>query len=251
MHTPRTPLSGPGRASTAFTGRTSVFRRRQSAAPSQAHAGPASARPWLRHLQLSLAALTIGVLFVIGRTASDRLHLGNEGVQPALLTGGTVARREAIDRGRSGVTSDYEAQHLVDSASAARPAHGAAEQAGYASGVSLYSCAAGAPSFSWTLTQTGALRNGDGSACLSYVEGDVAFLLTLVPCDSPLVLAFLFHRKSGQVGASLPAAGAEAIFCLDTGDANTQGAPLLLQPCTAVPESPVRAAGVHIASHLL
>ena len=220
---PRTPLVASGRASTVFTGRTSV-RRRHSVTPSH---GP---NPWLRHLAFALAALVAAVLAVVAWTVSGRL-LPVDDAQPAAQSS-RIARREAVEEvGLSFATSDYASEY-VSSDAAAPLSRGGAEQAEDRSGVSLYTCAPGAPGFSWALEPSGALRSADGSACLSFVEGDAAFLLTLVPCDSPTVLSFAAHAPSGQIRAAFPASGrAEAGFCLDTGDANTQGAPLLLQPC--------------------
>ena len=226
---PRTPLAGPGRASTVFTGRTSV-RRRHSVTPSH------GLRPWLRHLAFALVALATGVLAVVIWTVSGRL-LHARHTQSAQSS--RILRREAVEVGLSFASSDYASDYAPGPLS-----HDAAGQAEDTVGVSLYTCAPGAPGFSWALTRSGALRAADSGACLSFVEGDAAFLLTLVPCDSPLVLSFSAHAPSGQVRAAFPASGrADAAFCLDTGDANTQGAPLLLQPCrdeseTAQTESP-------------
>ena len=230
---PRTPLAGPGHASTVFTGRTSV-RRRHSATPSH---GPNN---WLRHLALALAALVAGVLAVVAWTVLGRLLPAND---TQSVQSSRIPRREAVDVGLSFASSDYASDYA--SSDVPLPlSHGAAGEVEDASGVSLYTCAPGAPGFSWALTPSGALRSVDSSACVSFVDGDAAFLLTLVPCDSALVLSFSVHAPSGQVRAAFPAAGqADAAFCLDTGDANTQGAPLLLQPCrdesdTAQTESP-------------
>jgi len=234
MLTPRTPHVAPGRASTSFAGgRASLFRRRHAAplAVGQAH------RPWSRSLRLAFAAGVVTVLFVVGSTL--RVLPAGEGAQPALSS--WIPRREAIDAGERGVaTSDYEAATLR----AAPSPHAAAAAQPDDASVSVYTCAPGPPvaGFSWTLAPSGALRNGD--ACVAFgVDGDAA--LALVPCDSPLVLAFSPRKSPGsQLAAALSAASGElaGLFCLDTGDANTQGAPLLLQPCVEVQEGPVRTA---------
>lgn len=233
MLTPRTPHAAAGsRGSATFTGRTGVFRRRASAVSAgHGHGG--------QHLRLALAALVVAVVCVIAWTVSDRLlQPASEAVQPSALSSRTP-RREVVDSGRSAAASDYEPQSS-DSAAAALP-EATARTADDAGGVSLYTCAAGAPGFSWTLTPSGALRNGEGGDCLSFAEGDAALLLTLVPCDSPKVLPFTLQALSGQVRVTLPAGGPDGVFCLDTGDANTQGAPLLLQPCLEAEAVPVRA----------
>ena len=236
MLTPRTPHAAAGsRGSATFTGRTGFSRRRASAVSAGlGHGG--------HHLRLALAALIVAVVCVIAWTVSARFlqpEPVSEGVQPALNS--RIPRREVVDSGRSAAASDYEPQ-LSDSGEATAPPDVTARAADDASGVSLYTCGAGAPGFSWTLTPSGALRNGDGRDCLSFAEGDAALLLTLVPCDSPKVLPFTLHELSGQVRTTLPAGGPDGVFCLDTGDANTQGAPLLLQPCLEEEAASVRPA---------
>ena len=227
---PRTPLAAAGRPTTVFTGRTSGIRRRQSLVSAHAH----GAHPWLQYLRVALAALVFGVVLVIAWTVSDRLQHPSDGVQPAVVST-RVARREVVDNGLSDAATDYSTS---DVAATARPSHDAAAHGDDASGVSLYTCAAGALGFSWTLTPRGALRNGDGDACVSYAEGDAAFLLTLVPCASSSVLTFSSVAATGQVRAAVSADSPD--LCLDTGDANTQGSPVLLLPCTEVPPGPVR-----------